>query len=40
MRHEYKHIINYGDYLALKSRLSIFMQTDRKSTLDFLSYEF
>lgn len=29
MRHEYKHIINYGDYLALKSRLSIFMQTDK-----------
>ena len=31
MRHEYKHIINYGDYLALKSRLSIFMQTDKHS---------
>lgn len=31
MRHEYKHIINYGDYLALKSRLGVFMKTDEHS---------
>lgn len=31
MRHEYKHIINYGDYLALKSRLNIIMNKDEHS---------